>query len=296
MREQFIATTFRPKNRALLAECEAVIDRYLAQGLKLSLRQLYYQLVSSNTIPNTERSYKNLGSLVSRGRLAGILDWQAIEDRIRVPRQPSHWSNPASIMRSAIDSYRLDRWQGQGYHVELWVEKDALAGVLAPIANQHHITLMVNRGYSSQSAMYDAAQRVHEVTMDGRGFVILYLGDLDPSGEDMVRDIDDRLNDQFGAECEVRKLAITPAQVAEYQPPPQPAKRSDSRARRFIAEHGMSSYEVDALPPDALRTIINAAISEYIHQPTLARVLQQEQADKRLMERGTRAIMEQRGQ
>ena len=294
MKEQFIEATFRRNSVDLLAACEQVIDNYQAKGFRLTLRQLYYQLVTTNTIPNTNRAYKNLGSLVSRGRLAGVLDWQAIEDRIRVPTKQAHWSNPQSIMRAAIDGYRLDRWREQFTHVELWVEKDALAGVLAPVAQERHVTLMVNRGYSSQSAMYDAAQRIHAKTGQGREFVILYLGDLDPSGEDMVRDIDERLNDTYGAPCTVRKLAITRAQVAAFQPPPNPAKLSDSRARKFIAEHGTSSYEVDALPPDALQRAINAAIDEYIDQEALEGVLDDEAADKRLMERAAEMVKEER--
>lgn len=282
MKETFVEYNFRPKSIELLEHCERIITDYQNQGLTLTLRQLYYQLVSANIIANKESSYKNLGSLVSRGRLAGILDWDAIEDRVRQPNKPSHWNGPRDIFNAAISGYRLDRWEGQTNFVELWVEKDALAGVLEPVAKKHHITLMVNRGYSSQSAMYDAARRIWQASECDEHH-ILYLGDLDPSGEDMVRDIDERLNDMFGAACKVEKLAITPEQVMEFNPPPQPAKTSDSRARRFIAEHGTESYEVDALPPVALREIINDALKDLVDHDPLHEILNQERRDISLM-------------
>lgn len=119
--------------------------------------------------------------------------------------------------------------------MELWVDKDALAGVLAPIATDRHITLMVNRGYSSQSAMYEASERFAGVAADGREATVLYLGDLDPSGEDMAGDIHDRLNFTFNA-----------------------------NAAQFVSKHGFKSYEVDALPPQVLRLAINDTIDEYL--------------------------------
>lgn len=294
MKKAFV--DYRPTARSLelIEACNSIIERYQGEGYRLTLRQLYYQLVSANIVANTERSYKSLGNLLSKARLAGLVDWDAIEDRIRQPREQQHWASPQSIMSAAVYGYRLDRWEGQPNAVELWVEKDALAGVLEPIAKQHHVTLMVNRGYSSQSAMYDAAGRIWEAQRNDRDFTILYLGDLDPSGEDMVRDIDDRLNSTFGAFCTIKKLAITPAQVEEHQPPPNPAKMSDSRAAAFVAEHGYQSYEVDALPPSVLSDIINDAILDLIEDDTLDDVLAQERRDRQLMEQATKDIMAQR--
>ena len=292
--QQFIDTAFKPRSMQQLADCQAVIARYQAQGLRLTLRQLYYQLVTQNIIPNSERAYKNLGSLISKGRLAGVIDWSAIQDRIRVPWSMPDFEDPQDLMEWALQMYRLARWEGQDDYVELWVEKDALAGVLQPLARQHHVTLMVNRGYSSQSAMYGAHQRFKAAWADGRTCTILYLGDLDPSGEDMVRDIQERLNDVMGAVVEVKKLAITPDQVAQYNPPPNPAKMTDSRAARFVEEHGRDSYEVDALPPDVLTDIINDAFDEYIDQDSLDRVLALEDEDKAAIRRLIDQVMRDR--
>jgi len=290
-RELFVETTFRPKSMGQIGECQAIIAQYLAQGLRLTLRQLYYQLVTRNSIPNTERAYKNLGSLISKARLAGIIDWSAIEDRIRVPWSMPDFTDPKDLMEWALGYFRLDRWEGQDNYVELWVEKDALAGVLQPLASQHHVTLMVNRGYSSQSAMYAAYQRFRAAEDTGKECAILYQ---DPSGEDMVRDIRDRLNDVMHAVVDVRKLAITPDQVAQYGPPPNPAKMSDSRAARFVEEHGYDSYEVDALPPDVLTQIINDAFAEYIDQDQLDLVESKERADRAALHKVIDQVMEDR--
>jgi len=294
VKEFFKHTKFNDTTRALISECVEVGESYQSQGFRLTLRQLYYQLVVRNTVQNTERSYQRLSRTVSSARLAGLIDWGAIEDRTREPKMPQQWRSPEQLMEVAIQVYRLPRWDGQQHHVELWVEKDALAGVLQPIATQYHIPLMVNRGYSSQTAMHDAYERVRDAVEDGKEATILYLGDLDPSGEDMVRDIDDRLNDLFGTEATVRKLGITPEQVEEYQPPPNPAKMTDSRAAKFVEEHGYNSYEVDALPPDVLRTVIDDAIDVYIDHDVLDDVIEQEATDKKLMREAVDEIMKSR--
>lgn len=284
-KDTFKTVAFRDQTRDMIAQCNQVINTYLAQGLRLTLRQLYYQLVVRNIVTNMERSYQNLSRIISDGRLAGLVDWDAIEDRIRVPRLPFIWrSGPAAYLRASIGGYRLDRWEDQSYYVELWVEKDALAGVLEPIATGRDVTMMVNRGYSSQSAMHDAYERFMDASLDGKECVLLYLGDLDPSGEDMVRDISDRLNEVFGTPVDVRKIAITPAQVAQYNPPPNPAKMSDSRANGFVKKHGYESYEVDALPPNVLTQVINDAIDSLIDQDAYDAVVTQEDEHRKRMQ------------
>jgi hypothetical protein len=273
--------TFRTKrfgNIALerIEQCNDIVNEYTEQGLRLTLRQLYYQLVSRDVIPNVEREYKNLSTLVSDARLAGLMDWNAIEDRIRQPRTVSEFKNLDELVDAALAAYRLPRWGGQKYYVELWVEKDALAGVLEPLAREFHVTMMVNRGYSSQSAMYDSAARFIEPSRPG---ILFYLGDHDPSGEDMVRDIADRL-DMFGADVAVNKLALTMAQVRQYNPPPNPAKITDPRAKAYITKFGDSSWEVDALPPNILTQIIRTAFRGVVNVSMMNEVKNQETTDK----------------
>lgn len=296
MKEQFIGVNFQAKSITLLLECDSIIVQYQGQGLRLSLRQLYYQLVSRNTIPNTERSYKNLGKLVSQGRLAGLLDWNAIEDRIRVPRKITEWNSPAEIVDAAISGYRLPRWNDQPSYIELWCEKDALAGVLTPITEQYHVTLMVNRGYSSQSAMKEAAERFQLANHNNKMVSLLYIGDQDPSGEDMVRDVRDRLTllTRNAFSIEVVKIAITQDQIAQYNPPPNPAKMSDSRAAKYVQEFGQFSYEADALPPDVLAQIVRDDIGQYIDFDAWEETIQREDDDKLLLEDMRDNLMDQR--
>lgn len=280
MRHQFVAHRFSAQSEALVTTCDQIISEYQGMGFRLTLRQLYYQLVSRNVIPNVERTYKNLSGLVSDARLAGRLDWDAIEDRIRVPVFPPEWNNLEELVEAALRAFRLPRWKGQEHYVELWVEKDALAGVLRPLAMEHHVTLLVNRGYSSQSAMYDAYERFAQKVDEGKTCILFYLGDFDPSGEDMVRDIGDRLTAVFGVTLTVEKLALTMEQVRQYNPPPNPAKRTDPRSRDFIRRHGVSSWEVDALPPDVLNAIIREAFAGVIDVEAMKKVLDREARDK----------------
>ncbi len=275
-KEKFKNVRFSPESVAKIRLCNEIIRQYQAQGLRLTLRQLYYQLVTRNAIRNLEREYKNLSSLVSNARLAGLMDWNAIEDRIRIPRAAAEFQNLSALVEAALRAYRLPRWDTQDRYVELWVEKDALAGVLEPLSREFHVTLMVNRGYSSQSAMYESAQRFID---SGKPGILFYLGDHDPSGEDMVRDIAARL-EMFGADVKVEKLALTMAQVTQYNPPPNPAKMSDPRAAGYVEEFGEQSWEVDALPPNVLAGIIQGAFAGVVDTEAMDIIKEREERDK----------------
>ncbi len=260
MKEGFIDWSPKPVSIERLTQIGAVLTQYRQMRIKLTLRQLYYQLVSKNIIANKQLEYKNLGNLLSKARLAGLVDWDIIEDRVRQIEHAGEWSSVQAIVESALAAFRLPRWADQDQYVELWCEKDALSSVLDPICRDLHVPFMVNRGYSSSSAMYEASKRIEDAA-NGRDATIIYLGDFDPSGEDMVRDIRDRM-ETFGVALDVTKLALTPDQVSEYKLPPNPAKMSDSRAENFVAEHGSDSYEVDALPPEVLQQMVRDAIEE----------------------------------
>ena len=291
MKEQFKDFNFRADRLAMIDLANEIISIYRAQDLRLTLRQLYYQFITRNALPNREQSYDKLGTLISDARLAGLIDWESIEDRVRIPSLPREFKDLKNLVDTALYSYRLPRWEGQEKYIELWVEKDALSGVLAPVATQYHITLMVNRGYSSQSAMYEASRRfIYEGDKECHLF---YLGDHDPSGEDMVRDVQDRLN-MFGAEVEVTKIALTMEQVQKYNPPPNPAKLTDSRANNYIAKFGNESWEVDALPPEALRTLITDTILEHLNVDKMNAIITDEKRDKVELTKATEEILNRR--
>ena len=138
---EYKSIKFQQKSLELIRLVNQVVEEYQAQGYELTLRQAYYQLVARGYIPNNERSYKNIGSLINDGRLAGLIDWYSITDRTRNLRSNGHWDNPADVIGSARYSYMLDKWQGQPNYVEVWVEKDALLILSDRLAD--HLTHLI---------------------------------------------------------------------------------------------------------------------------------------------------------
>lgn len=267
---------FRRESLSLIERVNSIITEYRSKGYSLTLRQVYYQLVARDVIPNTERSYKNLGNLISDARLAGYIDWEAIEDRTRMLRSNSHWSSPGSIIRSAAHSFAYDKWADQDYYVEVWVEKDALVGVVGQICSRMDVPYFSCRGYVSQTEMWVASQRLIEMTKTrGQTPVILHLGDHDPSGVDMSRDIVDRL-DIFGIQPNFRRIALNMDQIEEYLPPPNPTKLTDSRASGYIDLHGYECWELDALRPEVMEALIRTHVEEFCDQERFDNVLEAE--------------------
>jgi hypothetical protein len=288
MKQKFRDISLSKDNKVRLQIINKIIESYQAQGYTLTLRQLYYQLVSRDVVPNQQKEYAKLSKLLKEGRMAGIVDWAAIEDRLRVVEKPASWADPESILDSCIYGYELPRMQGQKNYVEVWVEKDALSGVLKRVTEPYHIPIMVNRGYSSVSAMYDAYNRFNRAVSIDQDVYVLYLGDFDPSGMDMIRDVRDRILEFFGdnyAPFEIIPVALTREQIDEYEPPPNPAKMSDPRAGKFVDEHGDTSWEVDALPPEVLNRVLDRAIKDLIDFDLYRSVVESEEADKEKLEK-----------
>lgn len=177
----------------IVQRIKSIVSEYSAQGYVLTLRQLHYQMVSQNWIVNHDTAYKKLGSILDDCRYGGIIDWNAIEDRGRRPHIPYSVEGIEDAINDTIEQYRLNRQEGQPVHVEVWTEKDALSGIFKRITDKYHVRLVVNKGYTSSSAAYNAYQRVSEAIIAGKTVKILYFGDHDPSGLDMIRDINDRL-------------------------------------------------------------------------------------------------------
>lgn len=282
MREAFIEKRFGAEAQTLLRQILAVLQDYAAQGYDLSLRQLYYQLVSKNVVVNTERSYKNVGNLVSDARLAGLIDWNMIEDRGRTVSRNSHWENPRHFIDSVAPQFAFDKWADQPAYVEVMVEKQALEGVLEPLCSELDIAFSANKGYSSSSALYKAGKRLRDRLNEDKKCHVIYLGDHDPSGIDMTRDIVDRLNLFAGVITDdeathlknggedlntmieagdydgvlVHRVALNMDQIKTLRPPKNPAKMSDSRADDYVRKFGTSSWELDAIEPRQLAKLV----------------------------------------
>jgi hypothetical protein len=270
MKEAFIDWNPASKSRDLLFLAENVINSYAGQGYNLTLRQLYYQLVAGGHIPNNVKQYKNLGNLINNARLAGLVDWQMIDDRIRVLANNSHWTEPGEILRSTIHSFYMDHWTDQQWHVELWCEKDAVSNILQPVCSRYDINFLANRGYSSQTAMYKSYKRFRAKIRDGKSVALIYFGDHDPSGIDMVRDITDRICMFLGTDdfkkMKIDHAALTMEQIKEYDPPENPAKFTDSRYENYVSNYGDSSWELDALKPEVLEEIARNHIWTYMDE------------------------------
>ena len=163
MKQQYLEPkNWSGKKREIFENIIRVVDDFSSQGYRMTLRQLYYQLVSQDIIPNRQSEYAKLSTLLTEARMYGLIDWNFIEDRTRVPKRHGQWDDINDIVQSAIKQYRRDRWNDQDNYLEVWVEKDALSGVLLPITEKYHVHLMVNRGYSSASAMHESALRFIE--------------------------------------------------------------------------------------------------------------------------------------
>lgn len=264
MRQAFKSLNFRAGTLRLIALCNSIIDEYQKDGYDLTLRQLYYQLVARDYIPNKVTEYDKLGDTVSNARLAGLIDWDAIVDRTRVLKGVGHTDSPEGAIKRAGDLYFTDKWIDQEYRVEVWIEKEALAGIFGRVARSLDINYFSCRGYTSQTAMYNAGQRLAYYRDRGQTPVILHFGDHDPSGMDMTRDIRERL-EMFleGDGVEVDRLALNMDQVKQYNPPPNPAKESDSRAAGYVQLYGHSSWELDALDPNVLAGLVEERIKDF---------------------------------
>lgn len=261
MKQAFIEKRFQKRTLAILEMADKIIREYQDQGFTLTLRQLYYQFVARDIIPNTERWYKRLGSAVNDGRLAGLLDWSAIEDRTRNVRGNSHWDTPADVIQSARHSYGIDMWANQDTRVEVWIEKNALIGVIESVCTELDVPYFACIGYVSQSEQYAAYQRHRRQERT----IVLHLGDHDPSGIDMTRDNQERLDIFHGwtGGSEVKRIALNMDQVDEYGPPPNPAKVTDSRFESYLQNYGNESWELDALEPSVMVDLIRTHIDKY---------------------------------
>lgn len=313
--KRFDAATF-------IAKANQILEEYAAQGYDLTLRQLYYQFVARGFISNKDTEYKRLGSIVNDARLAGEIDWSRITDRTRNLKQNGHWDSPSSIVAARARQYQIDKWASQDNYVECWVEKDALVGVLEVACQPLDVPYFSCRGYTSQSEVWGASQRLLAKIQDGKKVVIIHLGDHDPSGIDMTRDILDRLtmflqyhrsveifrnnprpsnedkdawitrlvelsgqDSQYMSPVEVRRIALNMDQIEQYGPPPNPAKLTDSRSRGYIDRFGDESWELDALDPATITGLIQDAVFELRDLDRWEESVSQEDVEKQELKR-----------
>lgn len=289
MSKQFyVDRKFNASSRELIETMNGIVDEYVEQDFRLTVRQLYYQMVARGYIENTERSYGRICSIVNDAKLAGMMDWDAIEDRTRAFIRRTRWKDGAEILNASARGFHMDMWSNQRHRVFCIVEKEALAGVLEGVCNAWDVPLLAARGYPSGTVLREFAISDLQPAMgfDNEGqplpghsgeklrqnFMILHLGDHDPSGIDMSRDLSERLHmfavgTGFGkalGPALFKRIALNMNQIEEQKPPENPAKTSDSRFKSYQDQFGESSWELDALKPDYLARLVQRHIRQYI--------------------------------
>lgn len=253
----------------LIEVCNDIIRDYQRQGYTMSVRQLYYQLVARDAIENTVQSYKRIADTINDARMAGLVRWDAIEDRTREFVQRQRWTSPRQIMQASYDSYHMDMWLNQAVRIFVIVEKEALVGVLDPSCRKYDVPLLAARGYPSSSVMREfAIGPVRDALDEEKDVIILHLGDHDPSGIDMTRDLDEKINlfsesASYDNYVTIERIALTMDQIDDQRPPPNPAKTTDSRFASYSEIYGHQSWELDALRPQFIDNLVSSHIESF---------------------------------
>lgn len=272
----------------VVAQIQGIVNRYQKMGFTLTLRQLHYQFVKNNWIVNHDSAYKKLGNILDDCRYGGEIDWNSIEDRGRVPHLLYAVDSVDEALSDTVDYFRRNRQEGQKIVVEVWSEKDALSAILKRVTEKYHVRLVINKGYTSSSAIYGAYRRILEHHSNEQKTIILYFGDHDPSGLDMIRDISDRLthmlsNGKYKLEpddcLQVIPIGLNMRQIKQFRLPPNPTKMTDSRSAGYITKHGKTCWEVDALDPDVLMELLENNIKEIVDMDQYKDMLDAEEMD-----------------
>ena len=256
------------KSLQLLEQVKEIIGEY---NFPLTLRQIYYQLVAKQIIPNQQKYYMKLSRLCVIGRDEGILSEDAFADRLRQVDKPSSWLDLSDFLKTVKESYRKDKWQDQDAYIEIWTEKDALRSVLTQITHPYDVSLLVVRGQVSRTAIYESYERFDEKLNEDKDCYLYYAGDFDPSGLSIYHSLVDRLK-KYGAASDhinFKRIALTPEQIDKYKLPSDPGKQTDPNYKRFVLEYGDRVVELDSLPPAVLRSIVKDCITQHINNGVL---------------------------
>lgn len=253
---------------------------------RMTLRQIYYRLVSRNAIPNNLNSYKNLSRILVTAREKGELPSHIMEDRGRTSIGGDFgYDDPTDFALRRLESlkgcasdYTREMWANQDEYIEVWVEKDALSRLVSGACGGYRVKTCVGRGYSSYTYVADAVDRF--VAQQEKQCTVIYLGDFDPSGLDITRDLGRRLA-EYGAEhVEIKRIALSKDQIKKYSLPPAPVKLTDARAEKFVDKHGKDVWELDALEPNVLQQTIQDEIVKHIDGDLWAETREKIEEDK----------------
>jgi hypothetical protein len=270
----------RPIKRATKAEVEARRDglcRIIRAGRPMTVRQVFYQATVQGLVEKAETGYGKIKEDLTILRKAGTLPYDWLADNTRWQRKPQSFTSVEQALENTARFYRKDLWDGAAVYVEIWLEKDALSGVIYPVTALFDVPLMVARGYASLSFLHSAAEYINELDVPA---FIYHLGDFDPSGVDAARKIEQTLREMaLRAEIHFERLAVKEEQIAAWSLPTRPTKRTDSRAKGF----GDVSVELDAINPHTLRTLVQTAIEQHLPPAQYAVLKVAEESERDLL-------------
>lgn len=302
MKSKIVQTSIRNRNRGgwskeandYLSKVQNILEE-LREYWPLTLRQVYYQLVASGVIGNNKSQYQKVSRVLVKARLDDLVPWDALEDRSRNVINSNTWSNSARFLEAykrAIETgYSRDLMQSQASQLEIWIEKDALSAICQTAAAPYGTSVVVARGFSSVSFLHDLAERIKEKE---KKTIVLYFGDLDPSGYEMLPTMLKTLQDEMGLGEMVQgvRCALTPDHVEKYNLPhnPDALKKSDTRAKRYVEEFGDIAVELDALSPKVLKSLIVGSIERYLDKSKFKREQRIEQGERQALVKVAKAI------
>jgi hypothetical protein len=257
--------------RTIVDAAIAVLTEYDAAGFAVTLRQLFYRLVADGVLLNCVPDYRNLGRYINQAKEAGTIDWDWVEDRTRMLRGRQRYHSTADLLAAAATDWHMDYWVGQPTRPEVWIEKDALLSIVAPVCNVLDVRYYSLRGWGRPSDKFDAARRFSEYAKIGQSSVVLHAGDYDPTGCSATTNIETELSRYAQKlECEnfvvVSRIALNKNQIENMNIPPnkigEEEKSGESRWNGFVRENNGNSdtWELDALRPAVLQDIVRRAI------------------------------------
>jgi hypothetical protein len=273
------------RTKAAVKIIRNVIREILEQDHPQTVRQVFYALTVRGVIDKAEIEYqRTVVRLLGEMREAGDIPFAWITDNTRLMRKPATFTGLESCLRSTAKFYRRNLWASMPVYVEVWVEKDALSGVLFEETEVYDVPLMTARGYSSLSFLHSAARSIEET---GKPAYVYHFGDLDPSGVDAARDIEAKLRRYApGAEIHFERPAVTREQVDQWNLPTRPTKMTDTRAKKFVG----TSVELDAIPAARLRELVRGCIERHIDQEQLAVLRAAEQSERETLGRWAKIV------
>jgi hypothetical protein len=257
--------------KAAVEERRAALQDIIFEMKPMTVRQVFYQATVRGIIEKTEGGYSKVQTDLTLMRRSGRLPYSWLADNTRWQRRPTTFDSVEQALEDTARLYRKSLWADADSYVEIWLEKDALSGVVYPVTSLYDVPLMVARGYASLSFLHSAAEYINDLDVPA---YIYHLGDFDPSGVNAGEKIEETLRELApDAEIHFERLAVTPKQIGNWNLPARPTKASDTRSKNF----GDISVELDAIPPNTLRSIVESAIQRHLpeHQFTVLKAAEE---------------------